>query len=70
MGTENKLKVLICGVGNGAHCLTGLSSSNPDIDTCVLTLFDDKAERLSKILQTDDLTMTIVKVMVRLLKLN
>lgn len=60
MGTENKLKVLICGGGNGAHCLAGLSSSNPDIETRVLTLFADEAERWSKILQTDDLTVTIV----------
>ena len=44
METENKLKVLICGGGNGAHCMAGLSSSNPDIETCILTLFADEAE--------------------------
>lgn len=60
MGTENKLKVLVCGGGNGAHCLAGLSASNPDVETRVLTLFADEAERWSKILQTNDLTVTMV----------
>lgn len=60
MGTENKLKVLVCGGGNGAHCLAGLSASNPDVETRVLTLFADEAERWSKILQINDLTVTMV----------
>lgn len=60
MGTENKLNVLVCGGGNGAHCLAGLSASNPDVETRVLTLFADEAERWSKILQTNDLTVTMV----------
>lgn len=60
MGTENKLKVLVCGGGNGAHCLAGLSASNPDVETRVLTLFADEAERWSKILQDNDLIVTMV----------
>lgn len=60
MGTENKLNVLVCGGGNGAHCLAGLSASNPDVETRVLTLFADEAERWSKILQINDLTVTMV----------
>lgn len=60
MGTENKLKVLVCGGGNGAHCLAGLSASNPDVETRVLTLFADEAERWSKMLQINDLTVTMV----------
>lgn len=60
MGTENKLNVLVCGGGNGAHCLAGLSASNPDVETRVLTLFADEAERWSKILPINDLTVTMV----------
>ncbi|XP_061191441.1 opine dehydrogenase-like isoform X2 [Saccostrea echinata] len=61
MGTEDKLKVLICGGGNGAHCLAGLSASKPEHETRVLTLYADEAERWTKILQSDDLTVTIMK---------
>lgn len=60
MGTENKLKVLVCGGGNGAHCLAGLSASNPDVETRVLTLFADEAERWSQIIQDNDLIVTMV----------
>lgn len=61
MGTEDRTKVLICGGGNGAHCLAGLSASNPENETRVLTLFADEAERWTKVLQSNDLTVTIVK---------
>lgn len=37
--------VLICGGGNGAHCLAGLASLKSNIESRVLTLYSDEAER-------------------------
>lgn len=40
-----KSVVLICGGGNGAHCLAGLASLKSNIESRVLTLYSDEAER-------------------------
>ncbi|NP_001295794.1 opine dehydrogenase-like [Magallana gigas] len=42
---DGKLVVLTCGGGNGAHCLAGLSAMRPKIESRVLTLYSDEAER-------------------------
>jgi len=39
------VKLLVCGGGNGAHVLTGLASSRPNVKVNVLSLFADEAER-------------------------
>lgn len=44
---SEKLVVLTCGGGNGAHCLAGLAATRPDIESRVLTLYSDEAERWS-----------------------
>lgn len=41
-------KVLVCGGGNGAHCLAGLASSVKGMEVKVLTLFLDEAETWAK----------------------
>lgn len=51
-------KVLICGGGNGSHCLTVLAASRPNIEVRVLTLYQDEAERWSKICE-DNNGMTV-----------
>lgn len=40
-----KRVILICGGGNGAHCLAGLASLKSNIESRVLTLYSDEAER-------------------------
>lgn len=40
-----KRVILICGGGNGAHCLAGLASLKSNIKSRVLTLYSDEAER-------------------------
>nr|NP_001295792.2 opine dehydrogenase-like [Crassostrea gigas] len=42
---SGKLVVLTCGGGNGAHCLAGLAAVRPDIESRVLTMYADEAER-------------------------
>jgi ketopantoate reductase len=43
--TRERLSVCICGGGNGAHILAGLAASRPGVESRVLTLYGDEAER-------------------------
>ena len=43
-----QLTVCVCGGGNGAHCMAGLSASRLETETRVLTLFQDESERWAK----------------------
>lgn len=52
-----KIKLLICGGGNGAHTLTGLASSRANVEVNVMSLFADEAERWRKTLGNDDFTV-------------
>lgn len=52
-----KIKLLICGGGNGAHTLTGLASSRANVEVNVMSLFADEAERWRKTLGNDDFTL-------------
>ncbi|XP_064621830.1 octopine dehydrogenase-like [Lineus longissimus] len=45
------LKVCVCGGGNGAHTLSGLSASREGVEVRVLTLFADEAERWTKAME-------------------
>ena len=47
VGMSGKLVVVTCGGGNGAHCLAGLAAMRSDIESRVLTLYKDEAERWS-----------------------
>lgn len=40
-----QMTVIVCGGGNGAHVLAGLAASVPEVETRVLTLYSDEAER-------------------------
>lgn len=50
---SGKLIVVTCGGGNGAHCLAGLAAMRPDVESRVLTLYSDEAERWSAKLESD-----------------
>ena len=58
MSTTDGIKLLICGSGNGAHAFAGIASSHPGTEVRVLSLYQDEAERWSKIMQTTDLEIT------------
>ena len=55
--TDN-IKLLICGSGNGAHAFAVIASSHGGTEVRVLSLYQDEAERWSKIMQTADLEIT------------
>lgn len=57
--SSKKLQILICGGGNGAHCFTGVASSNPNIEVKVLTLYENEADRWSDALKESSLTLSI-----------
>lgn len=52
-------RILVCGGGNGAHCLAALAASRPNLEVNVLTLFQDEAERWSKILEGANIKLSI-----------
>ncbi|XP_031552650.1 tauropine dehydrogenase-like [Actinia tenebrosa] len=54
-------KLVICGGGNGAHAWAGIASSQPDTDVCVLSLFQDEAERWSNSLKEHDFTVSLYR---------
>ncbi|XP_076079366.1 opine dehydrogenase-like isoform X1 [Mytilus galloprovincialis] len=54
-----KRRILICGGGNGAHCLSALAASRENLDVNVLTLFQDEAERWTKLLEDNDLKISV-----------
>ncbi|XP_069126052.1 opine dehydrogenase-like isoform X2 [Argopecten irradians] len=56
---EGTLKILVCGGGNGAHCMAALASSRPHVEVRVLTLYADEADRWTKALEEDDMTISI-----------
>ena len=58
MSTDSTIKLLICGSGNGAHAFAGIASSHSGTEVRVLSLYQDEAERWSKIMQTADLEIT------------
>lgn len=58
-GESDLLKILVCGGGNGAHCLAALAASRPNVEVRVLTLFQDEAERWTKALEEGNMTLTI-----------
>ncbi|XP_060079252.1 octopine dehydrogenase [Ylistrum balloti] len=53
------IKVCVCGGGNGAHTLSGLAASRDGVEVRVLTLFADEAERWTKALGGDELTVIV-----------
>ncbi|XP_031563155.1 tauropine dehydrogenase-like isoform X2 [Actinia tenebrosa] len=59
MTSSQPTKLVICGGGNGAHAWAGIASSQPDTDVCVLTLFQDEAERWSNFLKEHDFTVNL-----------
>ena len=48
-------KILVCGGGNGAHCLAATASALPGVEVNVLTLFKDEAQRWSNVLGNDSI---------------
>jgi NAD/NADP octopine/nopaline dehydrogenase, alpha-helical domain len=53
------IRVLICGTGNGAHALAALASQNPRFEVRVLTQSADRAQRWTKIMRRERLTVTV-----------
>ncbi|KAK3090689.1 hypothetical protein FSP39_013758 [Pinctada imbricata] len=59
MSFKSRRNILICGGGNGAHCIAAIASSTqPEADVNVLTLFADEAERWRESSQKAPLTAT------------
>lgn len=54
---SDKLTICVCGGGNGAHVLSGLSASRKNTEVRVLTLFADEAERWTNALKSSDFTV-------------
>ena len=52
---EDKLQVLICGAGNGAHAFAGLAAANPKFKTIWLSTFEDDADRINAQLEKQPL---------------
>lgn len=55
METE-KLKIAICGGGNGAHCFATIASSRNNVEVNVLSVYKDEAERWVKATKDNMLT--------------
>ncbi|XP_031563157.1 tauropine dehydrogenase-like [Actinia tenebrosa] len=55
------IKLVLCGGGNAAHAWAGIASSQPDTDVCVLSLFQDEAERWSNSLKEHDFTVNLYR---------
>ncbi|KAK3089713.1 hypothetical protein FSP39_005819 [Pinctada imbricata] len=52
MSSKGKKNILICGGGNGSHCIAAIASSTqPEADVNILTLYADEAERWSESLK-------------------
>ncbi|XP_013384202.1 tauropine dehydrogenase [Lingula anatina] len=58
---SNKLAVVICGGGNGAHALAGIAGSKDDVEARVLTLFADEAERWTNTMKTNDFVVNFTE---------
>src|ERR1043166_4566894 len=55
----DRIRVLICGTGSGAHALAAVASRNPRFEVRVLTLSVDRARRWTEIMRKERLTMTV-----------
>ena len=51
---SEKLTVCVCGGGNGAHAMVGLTAAHGQMEARVLTLFQDEAERWTNLLKEGD----------------
>lgn len=53
------LKVTICGGGKSAHVMSVLAAAQEDMEVSVLILYKDEAERWSKAIDNNNMTLTI-----------
>lgn len=53
------LKICVCGSGEGAHCLVGLASSQPDVEVKVLALHDEDAKTWKRELRRNDFVVVM-----------
>ncbi|PVD32108.1 hypothetical protein C0Q70_07536 [Pomacea canaliculata] len=58
---DGRLKVCICGGGNGAHALAGLAAAHAQFESRVLTLYQDEASRWRKMMADDGFVISIKK---------
>lgn len=56
---DSKVKLVICGSGNGAHALAGIASSQPNTEVRLLTLSQHKAQRWADLLEHEDFTVSL-----------
>ncbi|XP_045158942.2 opine dehydrogenase-like [Mercenaria mercenaria] len=56
---EKPTRILICGGGNGAHCLAVTAATLDNVEVNILTLFADEAKRWSKILGEDKIVAEV-----------
>lgn len=61
LSMSEKCRILVCGGGNGAHCLSALAASKDNLDVHVLTLYQDEAERWAKHVENENMKLTITK---------
>ncbi|XP_048255336.1 opine dehydrogenase-like [Haliotis rufescens] len=55
----SKITILVCGAGSSAQVIAGLAASRENIESRVLSLFEDEAERFTNALKEGDLTLSI-----------
>lgn len=53
------LKVTVCGGGKSAHVMAVLAASQVEMEVTVLTMYKDEAEKWSKAIENDNMTLTI-----------
>lgn len=56
---HQRLRLVVCGGGNGAHTFSCLASSRPNTEVRVLTLFDNEADRWTDKLKKEDMILTV-----------
>lgn len=56
---HQRLRLVVCGGGNGAHTFSCLASSRPNTEVRVLTLFDNEADRWTVKLKKEDMILTV-----------
>ena len=56
---DTPTRILVCGGGNGAHCLAVLAASLKNVEVNIMTLFKDEAKRWSNVLGDDAISAEV-----------
>src|SRR5690348_4434816 len=58
MSMTDRIRVLICGTGNGAHALAGILSTRANVEVAILALNSTKVQRWRDVMDREPLTVT------------